>query len=561
MQLARRHHRETSEERRNVAETPPGGASPVVSEPAASVTRRHLVGKAIGLAAVGAAGSSVLAEALASPAAAATGVETGAVAPTVVSLVDGPTISVDASLGNDFRVTLAASRTFEGPTNPTDGQKVIFQVTQGTTGSAAITWGSSYAFSAALPLPTLSTAPGATDLLAFVYNAAKGKWLLVAFVKGFPSTIVVPPTGVYRLFANTAGPSAASSYAGAFLAGVLFEATAGGTWLQGFWWWVCASGQSTAAQTFALWQVYSTRLGTMVASATATSATLVAGAWNYVPLSTPVPLASGATYVACTGFSGGFPITNNQFGSGQPYGGGIISGPLTAYSDQSGSLPSPFTMSQGLFGTTGTDPTTAMPLNGYSSANFWMDVQVTTTAPAGTSYRLWPNMPTVPGAASSDTNSYTIGTEVRLSQSCALNKIWYYSPASATILPTRCAIWDVSSQSEVSGTDATSPAWSGLAGSGWVSCSYSGVTLPPGDYKVTVYSPGGSQWYQAQVNYWSTGPGSNGIAAGPLSAPSTYSATGPGQCTYNQGGWTYPLTYSSAAGGENNWIDVEVTPA
>ena len=81
------------------------------------------------------------------------------------------------------------------PANPTDGQKITFQVTQGGAGSSAITWGSGYEFSTGLPQPTLSTAAGQTDLLGFIYNAAKGKWLLAAFVNGFSSTAVTQPQG------------------------------------------------------------------------------------------------------------------------------------------------------------------------------------------------------------------------------------------------------------------------------------------------------------------------------------------------------------------------------
>ena len=39
-------------------------------------------------------------------------------------------------------------------------------------------------------------------------------------------------------------------------------------------------------------------------------------------LTTPLPLAIGATYVAATGFTGSFPDTNGQFGSGDPYAAG-----------------------------------------------------------------------------------------------------------------------------------------------------------------------------------------------------------------------------------------------
>ena len=52
-------------------------------------------------------------------------------APAVVILADAATIAVDASLGNDFRVTIAGNRTMGNPANPADGQKITFQVTQG----------------------------------------------------------------------------------------------------------------------------------------------------------------------------------------------------------------------------------------------------------------------------------------------------------------------------------------------------------------------------------------------------------------------------------------------
>ncbi len=103
----------------------------------------------------------------------------------MVPLTDGATIAVDASLGNDFRVTIGGNRTMGTPANPANGQQIIFQVTQGSGGSSAITWDTGYEFSTGLPQPTLSSAAGQTDLLGFVYNASKGKWLLAAFVNGF----------------------------------------------------------------------------------------------------------------------------------------------------------------------------------------------------------------------------------------------------------------------------------------------------------------------------------------------------------------------------------------
>ena len=153
-----------------------------------ALSRRRIFKRAVGVAAVGAAGGAVLKQQfVGSPALAAGGstVEQAAVAPAVVQLTDAATITVDASLGNDFRVTIGASRTMANPANPADGQKITLQLTQGSGGSSTITWGSSYEFSAGLPQPTLSTTPGQTDLLGFIYNAAKSSWLLAAYLNGF----------------------------------------------------------------------------------------------------------------------------------------------------------------------------------------------------------------------------------------------------------------------------------------------------------------------------------------------------------------------------------------
>jgi hypothetical protein len=538
-----------------------------VLDPGQLLSRRKIFRRAAGVAAVGAAGGSVLGGITTSPARAATAattVEQGALAPNVVNLADGATIALDASQGNDYRVTIAGARTLSNPSNPTDGQKIIVQVTQGGGGGFTLSYGGGFEFSTGLPQPTLSTTAGDTDLLAFIYNAAKGKWLLAAFVAGFVSTTVALPQGAFRLFPSTNGPSSPVSYGGPFLAGVLFEVTSGGIWFDGYWWWVCPSGQSTTAQQFALWAVYDGGSGgALVPGSTVTSGTLVAGQWNYVPLSTSIPLAIGGCYNACTGFTGNFPDTDGQYGSGGPYAAGITNGPLTAFSDQSGSMPPPFNnLPQGVFSVSGTDPTTNMPANGSNSDNFWMDLQVDTNPPSGASYRLWPGYPVLPGGVSYDTTGYTLALEFRLSASCTLDHIWFYSASGAAALPTQCAIWSTSTQSVVAGTDNTSPSWSGGPGSGWVSCAYSGVTLAAGDYKVAVFYGGGSRWYQVTANYWGSGDtGVNGITAGPLSAPGLSAATSPGQDTYNPGSWAYPQSYGSGSNGENFWVDVEVTPS
>jgi hypothetical protein len=365
------------------------------------------------------------------------------------------------------------------------------------------------------------------------------------------------------------GPSAAVSYNGNFLAGTAFEVTADNLWFEGYWWWVCDSGQQTGAQPFALWQVDTTNNGVLVEGGTVTSETLTSGTWNYIALPSPIQLSRGIPYVVATGYvsTSGFPNTNNLFGAGDIYSAGIVNGPLTAYSDTNGSEPSPNKWAgQGLFATAYSDPTAHMPDDTYESSSFWIDLQVSTTAPSGISYRLWPSLPDPPDRIADSALNYTIATEFILSADCALDRIWFYSPSTASQLPTECGIWDISSQSLVSGTDNSSPSWSGVAGSGWVYCDYSqsGTTLTAGTkYKVAVVNGDAnpSSWNSATIDYWSTGTGSSGISSGPISAPDEADSSSPGQSSYNQGPtFTYPATYFTG-GAPNYWVDVEVTPS
>jgi hypothetical protein len=114
------------------------------------LSRRKIFMSAVGVAAAGTA-TAVRTDATSAKAAAlATTVEAGALAPAVVNLTDAATISVDASAGNDFRLTIGGNRTVSAPANPTDGQKITLQVTQGTGGPYTLSWASAYAFSVGL---------------------------------------------------------------------------------------------------------------------------------------------------------------------------------------------------------------------------------------------------------------------------------------------------------------------------------------------------------------------------------------------------------------------------
>jgi hypothetical protein len=112
-----------------------------------------------------------------------TTITAGLVAPAVVTLVDAGTIAVNASLGNDFRVRVAGNRTMGNPAGAVDGQRITFQITQGTSG-LTLSWASQYKFGAA-GAPSLSSTPGATDVIGFIYNASLGSWLCVGAALGF----------------------------------------------------------------------------------------------------------------------------------------------------------------------------------------------------------------------------------------------------------------------------------------------------------------------------------------------------------------------------------------
>ena len=302
----------------------------------------------------------------------------------------------------------------------------------------------------------------------------------------------------------------------------------------------------------------------LVPSSTATSGTLTAGAWNYIPLASPIQVAPGAQYVAATGWTAvhGFPITNSQFSSGGPYSAGITNGPINAFGDPTaGGTNGPnYNMYQGVFSTAGNDPTVNMPNGGSSSSNFWVDVSVSTTAPGGYagSYRLYPNMGDAYGYSNDTANNFTLGMEFSLSQACTINNVWFYSPSGVSQLPTGIGVYQVSGASLVASSG--SPSWSGAAGSGWVSAPLTGSLSASTNYKVAVLNGAGSPavWNGATANYWSTGYGGSGITSGPITAPDNAAATSPGQDTYNAGATlTYPNTN---IGPFNYWVDIEVTP-
>jgi hypothetical protein len=113
------------------------------------------------------------------------GLSAGGYQPPPVTLTDAATIATNASLGNYFRVTLGGNRTLGNPTNPTDGQKVIWELIQDATGSRTITLGSAFALGTDISAVTLTTTASKRDFLGAVYNSTATKWYVIAFTKGY----------------------------------------------------------------------------------------------------------------------------------------------------------------------------------------------------------------------------------------------------------------------------------------------------------------------------------------------------------------------------------------
>ncbi|WP_022955765.1 hypothetical protein [Perlucidibaca piscinae] len=98
-----------------------------------------------------------------------------------VGLTDGANIAVDASLSNNFKVTLGGNRTLDNPTNLADGQVLNFRVKQDGSGSKTLAYGNKYKFPGGAP--TLTTTASAIDLISCVYDSVEDK-LFCSISKG-----------------------------------------------------------------------------------------------------------------------------------------------------------------------------------------------------------------------------------------------------------------------------------------------------------------------------------------------------------------------------------------
>jgi hypothetical protein len=103
-----------------------------------------------------------------------------------VSLTDAATVATDASLSNYFRVTITADRALGVPTNPTDGQRVVWEITASGAGRYITpTVGSTGAFKFGADFTVIPIiASGTTTFIGAVYRSSTTRWHILSIGTG-----------------------------------------------------------------------------------------------------------------------------------------------------------------------------------------------------------------------------------------------------------------------------------------------------------------------------------------------------------------------------------------
>ncbi|MFJ2722419.1 hypothetical protein [Streptomyces sp. NPDC087437] len=104
----------------------------------------------------------------------------------VITLTDAATIATDASRGSHFKATLTANRTLGAPTNPTDGQRVVWEVVgSGAARTLTLATGAGgFVFGTDITALT-AIASGKTDYIGAVYSSTANAWRVIAYIKGY----------------------------------------------------------------------------------------------------------------------------------------------------------------------------------------------------------------------------------------------------------------------------------------------------------------------------------------------------------------------------------------
>lgn len=113
-------------------------------------------------------------------------VEAGVKTDKKVTLTDGATPALDASLGNFFVLSAAGDRTIAVPSNASVGQKIIIKhIASGGARTLSLNTGANgFRFGSEITALT-QTVSGKSDYIGCMWNDADSKWDVIGYVKGY----------------------------------------------------------------------------------------------------------------------------------------------------------------------------------------------------------------------------------------------------------------------------------------------------------------------------------------------------------------------------------------
>ena len=89
---------------------------------------------------------------------------------TITTLTDAATVTPDFAVTNNYKIELGGNRTLANPTNLTAGQSGVIVVSQDSTGSRTLAFGSYWKFAGGTA-PTLTTTASASDVIVYFVDS------------------------------------------------------------------------------------------------------------------------------------------------------------------------------------------------------------------------------------------------------------------------------------------------------------------------------------------------------------------------------------------------------
>ena len=96
------------------------------------------------------------------------------VTPVVTLTSSAGTATINATLGNHFRITLTENTTFAAPTGGVDGQIILLEIIQHASSPKTVAYNAAFKFNTTYASHTMTAVNSKTDLVALVYQSALG---------------------------------------------------------------------------------------------------------------------------------------------------------------------------------------------------------------------------------------------------------------------------------------------------------------------------------------------------------------------------------------------------